>query len=96
MELEEKIERGFRAKEILESEVYIETFDLVKKELMSAWENSPARDTEGREKLYLMLGILNKLQSVLSTTMDTGKLAQADLKHSKSLFEKAKELAGLE
>lgn len=93
MEIEEKIARGFRAKEILEDEIYLETFELVKKELLTTWENSPVRDAEGREKLYMMLGLLNKLQSVLQTTMDTGKISAAELKHQQSLVEKMKDWA---
>jgi hypothetical protein len=95
MELEEKIARGHRAKEILQDEVYIETFEIVKMELNLAWESSPARDTEGREKLYLMMKLLTKLQLALQTTMETGMLSQETLKHQKSLIQRAKEAAGL-
>ena len=95
MELEEKIARGFRAKEILGDEVYIESFEIVKMELYNAWESSPARDTEGREKLYLMMKLLAKVQLALQSTMETGMLAQETLKHRKSLLERAREAVGL-
>jgi len=92
MELEQKVARGARAKEILSDEVYTETFETVKQGLIDLWANSPARDSEGREKAYLMLGMLNKLQLVLQTTMETGMLAAADLKHQRTMLERAKDL----
>lgn len=92
MELEQKVARGARAKEILNDDVYIETFELVKQGINDLWANSPARDSEGREKAYLMLGMLNKLQSVLLTTMETGLLAAEDLKHQRTMLDRAKDL----
>lgn len=95
MDIDVNLARGARAKEILENEIYIETFDTVESELLTAWKNSPVRDVEGREKLFLMLGLLTKLKLALQSTMDTGKMAQVNLKHQQSMVDKAREFIGL-
>lgn len=95
MKIDIDLARGARAKEILENELYIEAFQTIKDEVLEAWQQSPSRDLEGREKLYLMLGMLNKVQSTLQTVMETGKIAQAQLAHNQTILDRAKEWAGL-
>jgi hypothetical protein len=96
MELETRISRGARAKEILESDIYLGAFAEIKQEILEQWEQSPARDEAGREKLYLMLAMLAKVQATLTRVMDNGKLAQAELGHLRSLEERATEYLGLD
>lgn len=91
---EQRASMGDRAREVLENEAYIEAFASIEKELIESWKNSPARDPEGREKLWLMLAMLNKVQKALQSTMDSGKLARKDLEH-RSLLERARSLTGI-
>lgn len=88
MELAERITRGGLARDILENAIYLESFELVKQELTTAWETSPAKDTEGRENLYKMLRLLQKLKAVMQTTMETGKLAQTELRYQQTVADK--------
>jgi hypothetical protein len=92
---EQRAYNGDRAREILENEVYQQVFADLKTEITEQWTNSPARDEEGREKLWLMLSLANKLQAMLQTTLDTGKLARLDLEHQRTLAQKAKRLVGM-
>lgn len=91
MELSERIYNGDRAKEVLENEAFIAAFNDIEKEVMTQWKSSPARDAEGREKLWMMLSLLNKLQATLKTALDTGKLAKLDLQHQRTLAERARD-----
>ena len=95
MTLDKRIYNGDRAREVLENEAYQQVFADVKQEITEQWTKSPARDQEGREKLWLMLSLLNKLEATLQATLDSGKLAKLDLEHEKSLMERAKGLVGL-
>ncbi|MES2187962.1 MAG: hypothetical protein V4505_25650 [Pseudomonadota bacterium] len=95
MSIEDDLHLGGRAREVLENEAYIAAFDAIKQELIGKWENSPVRDEDGREKLWLMLWSLNKVQAALSATMDSGKLARAELNHRQSLADRAKSWAGV-
>jgi hypothetical protein len=86
---DEEIYRANRAKEVLENEVYIDTFKKLEEELRTAWETSPARDKEGRELLWLTLGQLRRVQAMLEHTMASGKLKAQDLAHKQARAKKA-------
>jgi|TARA_R100000700_G_scaffold23695_1_gene30543 hypothetical protein len=79
MELEKEQKRGHRAKQILEDEIFAEAVKRVSDELDLEWINSPVRDTEGREKIYMMKKMLNVLLVQLRSVMETGKLASKQI-----------------
>ena len=80
-----------RAKEVVENEAYIEAFAAIKQEIQDQWESAPARDTEGRERLWLMQSLLKKLKTTLEATISGGKLAAANLEYrEKTLQERLK------
>lgn len=91
MQIDQRIYNGNRAKEVIENEAFIAAFELIKDEVITQWQQSPARDTEGREKLWLMLQMASKLESTLKTTMETGQLAQLELTHQQSLAKRLKD-----
>ena len=75
MNLEKEQQRGQQAKRILEDPIYIEALQKVSQELDQEWINSPIRDTEGRERIYMMKKMLNFLHVQIQSVMETGKLA---------------------
>ena len=79
MTLEQRLYLSSRAKEVTENEAYIDAFQSIKTEIETQWQSSPARDTDGRERLWLMHSLLQKLQLTLQSTMDSGKLAQVEI-----------------
>ena len=88
--LEQRLYLGDRAKEILENEAFVAAFEATEKEVIDQWTNSPARDADGREKLWQYLMMLRKVKANLQQTLETGKLAQLELKHLQSLKDKAR------
>lgn len=89
--LEERIYDGNRARECLENEQFIRAFESIEQELTNAWRTSPARDEAGREKIYLTLQLLTKLKATLTSSLETGKLAEADRIYQQSLMDRVKE-----
>ena len=79
MDKEKEIQRGHRAKAILEDPIFVEALQKVSQELDHEWINSPIRDTEGREKIYMMKKMLNVLHVQLQSVMETGKLASKQI-----------------
>ncbi len=79
MDKEKEIQRGHRAKAILEDPIFVEALQKVSQELDHEWINSPIRDTEGREKIYMMKRMLNVLHVQLQSVMETGKLASKQI-----------------
>ena len=88
--LEQRLAEGNRAKQILEDDVYTGAFDAIKAKVIEEWTSSPARDAEGRERLWTYLQLLNKLQATLQTTMETGKLAALELQHKQTAADRIK------
>jgi hypothetical protein len=76
MDLSQELQRGAQAQSILDSEVYKDCVSQVRNAIITAWENSPVRDTEGQHELRLMLKLFNDLQTNIKTVADTGKLAK--------------------
>lgn len=91
--IEQRVYEGNRAKEVLDNEVFQAVFTDIEQEVTQSWMDSPARDQEGREKLWQYLTLLRKVKAHLTTTLETGKLAQLELQHKQSLYDRAK--AGL-
>lgn len=85
---EQAIFRGERAQRLLEDEVLQGAFATIEQEYMTQWTNSPARDQDGRERLYLMVKTLHRLQTELQAVLQTGQVA----KHNLTLAEKARAL----
>lgn len=90
MEISERIYNGNRAREVLDNESFQWAINEIKNEVTEQWKNSPARDEAGREKLWMLLQMANKLELVLKSTLETGQLAELELRHQQTLLERAK------
>jgi hypothetical protein len=95
MEIEQRIYQGDRAREVLENEAFGAAFADIKQEITEQWKQSPARDHEGREKLWQLLKLADKLEATLRSALETGQLAKLDLQHQRTLAERAKAALGL-
>jgi len=84
----QRIYEGSRAAEVLQNEVFQNVFAAIEKEVTEQWVNSPARDAEGREKMYMYLQMLKRVKIHLTTAMETGKLTCLELEHKKSLAQR--------
>lgn len=71
--------RGIRARELLDNELVQEALGTLKAEYLKAWEASPARDAEGRERLWVMVKLVEKFRGHLEQVFDAGKLADDKL-----------------
>jgi len=71
---EEEKRRSELAKNILDNPVFQDSIKKIKQELYGEFLNSPARDSEGREKIYLMGKMFDLLLVNIKSVMETGKL----------------------
>lgn len=88
--LEQRIYSGDRAQEVLENEAFIAAFEAIEQEVIEQWKNSPARDEEGREKLWQYRMLLQKVRTHIQSTLETGKLARIELMHKNGLMQRVK------
>lgn len=85
MSPEEEVSRGLEAERLLREPLLVEAFEKLQEEYTRAWQTSPVRDADAREKLYLTLLMLNRLKDDLRIVMESGQLAQRQ-----SLMERAR------
>ncbi len=84
--LTQELDRGARAKEILENELYREAWTSVEQALIQKWRDCPVRDKEGQHELKLMLKLLDDAKAHLERVMASGKLAESRLQELKRRF----------
>jgi hypothetical protein len=77
--LQRDIVRGTRAAELLKSELLQECFTTLERDYIEAWKIAPARDTDGRERLWQAVNIVGKVRDHLVKVANDGKLAQRHL-----------------
>lgn len=82
-QLNSELNRAYRAQILLDDELLTQAFADIEATYLSEWENSPARDTEGREKIWMAIKMLRKVRGDLSTHVETGKMARSQLDNIK-------------
>jgi hypothetical protein len=95
MEIQQRIYNANRAKEILDNEVFQQVMDDLQTEIIEQWKNSPARDEEGRQNLWSLLKLSQKFQLILKSSLETGQLAELELKHKQNVLDRAKSMMRL-
>tara|TARA_Y100001949_G_scaffold175757_1_gene186445 strand:- start:27 stop:314 length:288 start_codon:yes stop_codon:yes gene_type:complete len=74
-----EISRGKNAERILNDKLFKESFTYLRELYLNEWENSPARDKEARESLWVAIKMLGTVEGHLQTVMQTGKLANRQI-----------------
>ena len=79
MTREESIQRGQRAQNLLNDEVLISTLDTMEAEYLKAWRDSKPVETEFREQLWMLSGLIKEFRVHLNVTASNGKMDQAQI-----------------
>jgi hypothetical protein len=77
--LQESISRGARAEALLKNDLLQEAFARLEQDYLDAWKISPARDTDGRERLWQAVNIVAKVRDHIVKVVNDGKLSQRHL-----------------
>ena len=88
-DLDKELDRAARAQGILKDPIVEDAFEELEKIYTQAWRESPARDEEGREKIYHMMQALIALRQHFESVVMTGELAKTkieDLRTGKHLM----------
>lgn len=72
--------KALRAKQLLENEILVEAFKGLEEAYIAAWRASPIADQTGREKLFLAINVVGKVRDHLTSIVNNGKVAAAELK----------------
>ena len=84
MTKDEQIQRGQRARLLLEDPLMTEVLDGMEKSYIEAWEKSSETDTAFREKMWALHKLTKELRVQLNVIAQGGKIAAAQLDRLKS------------
>ena len=83
---EQQIYDADRAREVLDNEQFSQAFTDIEQEIFRAWQNSPPRDELARQELFRLNQALKKVQALLQSRLETGKLAKLQLEQEQALL----------
>jgi hypothetical protein len=78
--LRKDMARAVQAQALIDNELFIESFDALLAEYRKAWEeDTAARDSDARERLWLAIQVLKKVRTHLTGIVAGGTFAQREL-----------------
>ena len=80
MSLIDQQTRGQRAAQLLDDAVLVEALEAIELEVVTQWEQCPARDKDGKEALWQLFKTSKKFRGLLLGYVQTGKLATENLR----------------
>lgn len=83
--------RAAKARELLDNSVLTEALDLLEKDVYRLWLQCPARDDDGKERLWRLAKTAQTFRTILMEFIKTGEYAEAQLlaqEKSRSLFQR--------
>lgn len=83
--------RAARAEQLLNDPLLAAAFAEVRDEFLKAWSDSPMRDVEGRERIYTMLRLLDRVKKILETHVRTGQMAGMQLETIRTRMKRLQE-----
>jgi len=73
------VSRATKAEVLLKNEMLIETFKTLTDTYLNAWRNTHIEDVQAREKLFLAVNVVAKVQAHLTSIVTNGNLAKREL-----------------
>lgn len=72
---QERIERGYHAKRLLDDELLAEAFETIERDIFEEWRCSDINEYEQRTDLFLTLKCIERLKARLRAVLDDGTIA---------------------
>lgn len=82
---EQTLERAGRAEKLLADPLLIETFEMMRAQILTNIENAPVRDHEAVHEMHLMLKLLRGVRVNLEQAVRDGKVVIATLEQKRRL-----------
>ena len=77
--LQQEVSQSNKARQLLDNPLFKEALDELKKLYAESLFNTGAKEQETREKLWLAVNVLGKVEQHIQQVLDTGKLAKKQL-----------------
>jgi len=72
---QERIERGYHAKRLLDDELLAEAFETIERDIFEGWRRRDVNAYEQRADLFLTLKCIERLKARLRAVLDDGTIA---------------------
>ena len=89
-QLARDLSRAEQARAALDNEVLADAFATLEADYIKAWRETPARDTDGRERLWQAVQIVGKVKQHLQSAVNDGKVAAKEVASLARLGERRK------
>jgi hypothetical protein len=80
--------RGQNAENLLKDALLAKALKVSRETILSAWEQTPIRDAEGREFLWKLHQASLRFEEILRGWIQNGEIAKANLKEGKSVTQR--------
>ena len=67
-------QREERAKNLLSNDLFNESFEVLREDLMARWNASGTAELEARESIWLAMRLLDKLYGQITSIVETGHM----------------------
>ena len=69
-------ERARHANNLLQNELFIEAFNVLKEDLMNRWSHSGSTESESRESIWLAMRLLDRIEGHIKSIVETGHMTE--------------------
>ena len=88
--LDQAMNRAARAQDLVNNDLLRESFTFLSNAYMDAWKGTKIDDVSAREKLFLAVNIVGKVEEHLVSVINDGKMAAAQVKEITEAAERKK------
>ena len=67
-------ERARQANSLLQNELFVEAFNVLKQDLLNRWSNSGSTEVEARESIWLAMRLLDRMHSHITSIVESGRM----------------------
>ena len=78
-----ELQRASQAELVLKNPLVQEVLDTLEKDIVRAWEQTPAHDTEARERGWMFYITVRKFRNTFQSFIETGKMASVQLEEKR-------------
>ena len=74
-------QRETHAKRLLEDQLFVESFEVLKQQLVSEWMHTDPLEIDKREAIHLSIKLVDRLYAHIESVLETGQISRSLTKH---------------
>lgn len=86
-----ELARADLARAVLDNALFKDAFEAIEAELMTRWKTDASLNQDGRERVFLMVTLLNQVRQVLTSHVQTGEMAKIQLQQERNRRDRMKD-----